>query len=111
MKLIPETRNNNQNLRTKIRSILKDAQHIHFIGFAYNKLNLDILGFPFTSNKKRHLSLSGTVHQMSETDIKRAEESTKVYKITQANNKQAVNLEPHNLTAYEYFRNVANASF
>lgn len=51
IKIIPELRSVETDTIEKIRSKLEAARNVFFIGFSYDRLNLELLGFPIQSTQ------------------------------------------------------------
>lgn len=99
LKLIPEMRDEDSATKTLIHEKLQEAQNVFFVGFSYDRLNLELLSFPITSKRSRVYFL-GSVFGMEDGEIIVAQ---KVAQIRATNSRESKFL-PVNENAYTFFR-------
>ncbi len=99
LKIIPEARDKKSNPEIiTIHEKLKEAHYIFFIGFGYDRLNLEVLDFPFKSTNPS-IQIIGSGYKMEKGEIKRAE-SNLIY--TEGQDKTPTELDPE-CDAYTFF--------
>jgi len=85
---------------------LKEAQNIFFVGFSYDRMNLELIGFPFQSNQSNVLDFSGSVYGMEVGEIQKAEEITHI-----STDHGPAKLNPVDADAYNFFRKILTKTF
>ncbi len=105
LNLIPEFRNNNETI-SFIQGKLKEAQNIFFVGFSYDPMNLELLGFPFQSNQSNVVDFSGSVFEMKDGEIQKAQEITHI-----STGSGPAKLNPVDVDAYIFFRKIITKNF
>ncbi len=105
LNLIPELRNNNETI-SFIQGKLKEAQNIFFVGFSYDLMNLELLGFPFQSNQSNVLDFSGSVYGMEDGEIQKVGNIIHI-----STNHGTTKLNPVDADAYTFFRKIITKSF
>jgi len=105
LNLIPEFRNKTNETISFIQGKLK-AQNIFFVGFSYDRMNLELLGFPFQSNQSNVVDFSGSVFEMEDGEIQKAQEITHIN-----TGSGPAKLNPVDVDAYTFFRRIITKSF
>jgi len=107
LNLIPEFRNKTNETISFIQGKLKEAQNIFFVGFSYDRMNLELLGFPFQSNQSHVVDFSGSVYKMEDGEIQKAQEITRISTMSGSTAK----LNPVDADAYNFFRKIITKTF
>ena len=68
LKIIPEVRNKNDKNIIQIKDRMKNARKIYFIGFSFDKSNVELLGFPFKA-MHNDVEIHGSVFGMERGEI------------------------------------------
>ncbi len=99
IKLIPEAQSDIEFTKG-LKNKLEDARYIYFIDFAYDKLNLEILGFTFQT-KRQNVTMAGTVYGMQDGEIALAKIRTKIE--TARNSQVELKCIDNKCDAYKFF--------
>ena len=105
LNLIPELRNNNETI-SFIQGKLKEAQNIFFVGFSYDRMNLELLGFPFWTNQTNDVNFSGSVYGMEDGEIQKAQKITHI-----SREHGTTKLNPADADAHNFFRKIITKIF
>ena len=100
LNIIPELRNQKSDTIISIQSKLSKADVIYFVGFSYDPINLELLGFPFESQQNR-LEIRGTAFGMEKGEISNAISRVRV---SPSNGQKMLQPSSYNCDAYTFFR-------
>ncbi|HPG39915.1 MAG TPA: hypothetical protein PLP19_11385 [bacterium] len=99
IKIIPEVREESEELK-EIKSIIKEADKIFFIGFSYDEENLKKLGIPDTFQIKEK-KVYGTSIGLYEGEVKKIKT---LIRGTRIPSKYSLNLQAESQEAFNFFR-------